>query len=374
MKKKRKLKKGVKRILWLFVLIATGIIVYDNYHVFEKYITDFVDNKQFEKIKFASNLEEINATGDEISDQDVSSLEDSGIKGSSFIPNAIMYPYFEMLNENEKSLYRQTYENALNLSTTFVPNATVNSDEVMRVIEALYDDHPELFWVDTNYLYKYTTDGKVVQIILTFNNTISDINTAKAKFEASSNEIISGASSLGSIYEKEKYVHDKLIDSTSYNVNAKLNQSAYSALVNKVSVCAGYARAFQYIMMRLGVPVYYVTGEATGNHAWNMIILDNACYNVDLTWDDDNNNRYSFFNLPDNPFYTTHTKTGLSKNLPSCNATTYTGLENKKEVPPEKIEIPQQPSEPTESTEEKTEPTPTEEITPTEKTTEEVQN
>ena len=179
MKKKRKLKKGVKRILWLFVLIATGIIVYDNYHVFEKYITDFVDNKQFEKIKFASNLEEINATGDEISDQDVSSLEDSGIKGSSFIPNAIMYPYFEMLNENEKSLYRQTYENALNLSTTFVPNATVNSDEVMRVIEALYDDHPELFWVDTNYLYKYTTDGKVVQIILTFNNTISDINTAK---------------------------------------------------------------------------------------------------------------------------------------------------------------------------------------------------
>ena len=34
-----------------------------------------------------------------------------------------------------------------------------------------------------------------------------------------------------------------LIDKISYNLGAEMNQSAYSALVNGQTVCAGYARA-----------------------------------------------------------------------------------------------------------------------------------
>ena len=53
--------------------------------------------------------------------------------------------------------------------------------------------------------------------------------------------------------EKEKFVHDALIDKISYNLGAEMNQSAYSTLVNGQTVCAGYARAFQYLLQQLGI-------------------------------------------------------------------------------------------------------------------------
>ena len=59
--------------------------------------------------------------------------------------------------------------------------------------------------------------------------------------------------------EKEKYVHDTLIEMNKYDENEKLNQSAYSALVKGKTVCAGYSRAFMYIMNKLGIRTYYIT-------------------------------------------------------------------------------------------------------------------
>ena len=72
------------------------------------------------------------------------------------------------------------------------------------------------------------------------------------------------------------YVHDRLISRISYSKAATMNQSAYSALVGGKTVCAGYARAFQYLMQKLGIPCYYCTGFAGENHAWNIIKLSDA--------------------------------------------------------------------------------------------------
>ena len=47
-------------------------------------------------------------------------------------------------------------------------------------------------------------------------------------------------------------------------------------------MCAGYARAFQYIMTNLEIPTFYVTGYSNGEHAWNIVNLSDGCYNVDL--------------------------------------------------------------------------------------------
>ena len=43
-------------------------------------------------------------------------------------------------------------------------------------------------------------------------------------------------------------------------LGAKYNQTAYSALVNGSTVCAGYSKAFQLLMTKLGIPTYYVVG------------------------------------------------------------------------------------------------------------------
>lgn len=244
--------------------------------------------------------------------------------GENYANDSTFYVYYDMLNDNEKMLYGEIYENALALNAEFETVVNISQDEVKETITAVYNDHPELFWLDTNYTYSYAeSDGTVRGLTLSFNETADDLDNAKALFEQAVSDIVNGANQYTSAYEKEKYVHDTLINLVDYNIDAEMSQSAYSALVNHSTVCAGYAKSFQYIMTRLGIPCYYVVGTAEQDHSWNIIELDGEFYNVDLTWDDQNYVIYSFFNVPDEIFSTTHTRTGLSINLPACNGTAY---------------------------------------------------
>ncbi len=48
-------------------------------------------------------------------------------------------------------------------------------------------------------------------------------------------------------------------------------------------VCAGYAKAFQYLCDKGGLTCYYVTGITSGEHAWNIVRLQGKNYLVDIT-------------------------------------------------------------------------------------------
>ena len=251
-------------------------------------------------------------------------LEDSGIKGEEYTEfDTLYYPYYGFLSEDGKKLYGQVYANALKMKTTFLPVMELSVEEVDNVVKAVFYDHPELFWMDSGFGYKYVDDNTCVQITLQFNETVKDIKTARKNFEQKSSEIINGASMFSTDYEKEKYVYDSIIDVTEYDIDASVNQSPYSALVNGKSVCAGYARAFQYIMTKLSIPTYYCAGMSKG-HAWNIVKLENGYYNVDLTWDEENNTAYEYFNRTDDSLGRGHNRSGYSVLLPKCKATKYT--------------------------------------------------
>ena len=82
-------------------------------------------------------------------------------------------------------------------------------------------------------------------------------------------------------------MHDYLTNTIQYVSGSLYNQSAYSAIVNGKTVCAGYAHAFQYCMQKLGIPAAYIVGYAKGEaHAWNILCLDGEYYGMDVTWDD----------------------------------------------------------------------------------------
>ena len=286
----------------------------------------YIDNLFNEVLFYSSNNLVVN--GNLVAEEDVDELEDSGIDGSNFEFSYTFYPYYEMLNTEQQSLYKQVYANALEVQESFVPRINIKCDDAFVAIEAVYNDHPELFWLNTRYSYKYTDEGYCVQVNLMYNEMADNLDYYKSLFEYNAGLIINEASKLSSNYEKEKYVHDVLVNNVSYDVNAVNSQSAYSALVNKVSVCAGYARAFQYIMIKLGIPTYYVSGVATEEHAWNIVELDDGYYNVDLTWNDQNRISYKYFNVSDIEFDDTHTRSELSSKLPSCNGSKYSNLES----------------------------------------------
>jgi hypothetical protein len=235
-------------------------------------------------------------------------------------------PYYGLLNEEEKKLYSDACAAVSAYQEVFEPSVHLVHESVQKVMESVYYDHPEFFWLDTSYSYKYTEDDVCVEITMEFNDTIRAIESAAASFEDNAAKIIREAESLETDLQKEKYVHDQLLSLVDYRTDAAMNQSAYSALVNHESVCAGYARSFQYIMQKMDIPVYYVAGISRDEeHAWNLVMLDGEFYNVDVTWDDASGEDRMFFNRTDEDLAESHERTGLSLQLPAAEGTAYRG-------------------------------------------------
>ncbi len=105
-------------------------------------------------------------------------------------------------------------------------------------------------------------------------------------------------------YEKSLILHDRLVKANVYDYSEH-HQTAYGALIEGASVCAGYARAYQLLLQSVGIPCLYVSGtadngSAIGGHAWNIVRLDGQWYYCDTTWDDYDNLywgvQYPYFN------------------------------------------------------------------------------
>lgn len=291
------------------------------------YVAPSMDQMQIpEDVSGRTGFTPVQPEEQQIPDQEAQNLKEtlgSGETGEGLSFSAEEYPYYQMLSENQQSVYRQIYANAQNLTEKFAPEKTVSASDVKTAFEAVIGDHPEMFWLETGYSSKYLTNGQCVEIDLKYNSTADDLESAKQRFDAAAQNLITGAASLDSNYEKEKYVHDALASAVTYDLTADMNQSAYSALVNGKSVCAGYARAYQYLLQQLGIPCYYCTGYSGGDHAWNIVKLEDGYYNVDVTWDDEAAIRYDYFNKTDADFASTHVRQNLSVYLPACNGTAY---------------------------------------------------
>lgn len=100
-------------------------------------------------------------------------------------------------------------------------------------------------------------------------------------------------------YEKINAVYRWLVNFVGSRTGANYvteGQSVYSALIEKRSVCAGYAKSFQFFMDILNIPSVYITGKAYAalidDHAWNMVYVklsdsmedEKHWYYVDATW------------------------------------------------------------------------------------------
>ncbi len=93
-------------------------------------------------------------------------------------------------------------------------------------------------------------------------------------------------------YEKIRAIYDYMTANIVYdyehlsNNSYKLQYTAYAALVNKTSVCQGYANLFYRLALECGIDTRIITGQANGGgHAWNIVKLGSKYYLVDATWD-----------------------------------------------------------------------------------------
>lgn len=105
-------------------------------------------------------------------------------------------------------------------------------------------------------------------------------------------------------HQKEKAIHDYIVAHVAYDTTLT-RYSAYDALKNGLTVCNGYAQLAYKMLNESGIQAKIVVGTGNGgNHAWNLVKLDNIWYHLDCTWDDpvpDVKGRilYNYFNLSD---------------------------------------------------------------------------
>lgn len=304
----------MKKIISLIIIFLLAYTCYTNKDLIEDKINYLISSDVIEKYK----NEVIDITYDAVEYKEEEKLI-KGLSGKNVYVDDDFYIYYTFLNENEKNLYKQILQNANSYVQTFSPETIIYQENLEKAIKAVFYDHPELFFLDTTFSYKYDEKNVVVEVSLSFNETMDYIESARQNFDAVVDSIVNEAKTYPNALEQERFVHNKILELVNYNVDSKLNQTAYSALVLKSSVCAGYAKAFQLIMTKLGVPTYYVIGYSNGEHAWNIVNLGGNYLNVDTTWDDAAYNRYKFYNKTDAEFSQDHTRKEESLLLPSCN-------------------------------------------------------
>lgn len=151
------------------------------------------------------------------------------------------------------------------------------------------------------------------------------------------------------IIKKELIVHDWLTERISYDTENSsknpLSFTAYGGMVfkensaNASAVCEGYAKAFLYILNRLGINSVLISGTYDGvAHMWNAVQLNGEWYNVDITANDSEDKlTHTFFNVTDKAILKTHKKDkdfykskieeiekgNYNLFAPSCTANTY---------------------------------------------------
>lgn len=213
---------------------------------------------------------------------------------------------YEELNEEEKKLYSiilsEIYTQPEKIE---VPELT--EGDLKKVYRALSYDNPDLFNIGLK-CKMYTSGYKSFFEI----DYVIDYDTYKkyiGEVEAIANVIVAEANKLTSDYEKEKYVHDYIINHCTYTtpVEGSNANNIYGCLVEGKAGCEGYSRAFQYILNKLNIDNRVITGEAAQDgvnyipHMWSYVTISGKNYFVDVTWDDPSSSQavllHNYFNV-----------------------------------------------------------------------------
>lgn len=233
------------------------------------------------------------------------------------------YSYDNLSSDKLRELYKKIDEYAeIAAVGYFTIDAPLNEMHLSEAVEAYKNDHPEVFWLksDFQYIDNYDSTSLFLSYSVQPDNSDPDrLKKAKEKFNKTVDKIIDSAPKNATDYELELYVHNYLVDCCVYDKEAAAAKElvgheidAYGALVEKKAVCEGYSRAFQLLCNRLGIDCIKISGTANGTaHAWNNVKLDGEWYDVDVTWDDTDGDIefpvYYYFNLPHDKLSESHT-------------------------------------------------------------------
>ena len=232
--------------------------------------------------------------------------------------------YYSILSPGDKQVYKIIYDGVKNFETHItVPKTT---EPLLNIIQFIGRDNPHIFYVDFNQ-YNYSKNLLSTTVNLTYWYTKQEVDEINEKVHAVLQKMLARVSGITD-YEKEKAIHDLLIQNVAYDMDALQNLPKYHSRSNsilgvlfyKTAVCEGVAKVTKMLLNLLDIKCIVAMGKADGEpHAWNIVKVDGRPYHLDVTWDinlsGDGGLRYDYFNLSDKEIGVDHIP---SMQYPKC--------------------------------------------------------
>lgn len=261
-----------------------------------------------------------------------------------FTPIGSKSAFASLRDETMKEAYREIERAIFQISSDRADNgcfelkyarlkSSLAFDDIYIVKEAVIADHPEAFWVMSNYTVKNNFhDGNY--LVLYSKYSADELTEMFVELKNAIVPILQQIPDDANELSRELIIHDALIDAVSYDFDAaEADDSSldafnvYGALVKHKAVCTGYAGAAKMLYNLVGIECRTAVGMSKNTgHMWNQVRIDGDWYNLDVTWDDsaaDSDilySRYNYFNLTDERLARNH-KTGENYSQMVCEYT-----------------------------------------------------
>lgn len=215
---------------------------------------------------------------------------------------ASLYAYAQ-LSGSEKAVYDDIVAAiyAFESSIDSLP-AQVSVDQIKKIVDYVDRDHPEMIWFNSGVTYTFDKTSRIVSK-LDFKYCLTKQETEKRQkeIEKSLKPFMDTVTDAMSDYELTLRIYENIIRLVDYDTIGLERQKKYSppstdkpddlrsiygVFVNKKAVCAGYAKATQYLLNLCGIECVYATSKT---HAWNLVKLEGDYYHIDTTWGDHSN-------------------------------------------------------------------------------------
>lgn len=131
-------------------------------------------------------------------------------------------------------------------------------------------------------------------------------------------------------YEKEKAIYDWQFNWVNFSqegldpIQGETDDyTPYGVLKGHKAICVGNATTFKLFMDALEIPCKIIHSTTNGEHAWNVVQLENDWYHVDLTFDEGMSKpAYTAFNVTDS-MKEEDVFTWNHDEIPVCNGSKY---------------------------------------------------
>ena len=251
------------------------------------------------QVAFTKKSEETNVTKNE--------YDDIVTRSRAFMTDSELEIYEKLKAEIQKITLGEITNTEIEFEiSTPIEDGQEMGNTIINAAEYLMYDYPEYLYWCAGYGYSYYSATKVevwFYVETEYSSGDFEVNTEKLEL---SNQSLKNAVEIAQKYT-DKSDYDKIMgyageitklntynwDAANIGSENSENQDPWDLIYifdndpDTNSVCAGYARAFEYLCHLGGIECYRVTGSMGGPHAWNVVVLDGVSYHADVTMADD---------------------------------------------------------------------------------------